>query len=292
MFRFIRIVFHSILIASALSSLLSAQPISAKIFAPRGVIPGSVIQIKVLMESQRQLGGLDFTVKYNDSLFSFLSVDQDTGLNNWEYFSSSHDAGSNTINIFTIADIQNGAVHPDSLDFYPKGAIASYSFFVASNWISDSSEEQFQFFWRICGDNAAANRRGDTLILLNRVYDGSGLLLWNEPDSVNFPETNRLPNIGTPDSCLTAADKVLFSIDFSFGNAANYFTCGDADGNGIITISDAVILINYIFGSGPEPNPLPSGDVDCNVIVTISDAVYLINYIFAGGSPPCATCLK
>ena len=62
--------------------------------------------------------------------------------------------------------------------------------------------------------------------------------------------------------------------------------CGDADGNLIFTISDAVFLINYIFAGGPAPFPLCSGDTDGNGIITISDAVYLINYIFAGGPPP------
>jgi hypothetical protein len=61
---------------------------------------------------------------------------------------------------------------------------------------------------------------------------------------------------------------------------------GDADGNGIITISDAVYLINYIFAGGPAPSPLSKGDADCNGIITISDAVVLINYIFAGGPAP------
>lgn len=290
MFRLVQILPISLLIASLLAPCLSAQPLNARIFAPHGVIPGTIIEIKILMESQRQVGGLDFTIRYNDSLFGFLSVDQDTGLNNWEYFSSSHDSDSNTINIFTIADIQNGPVHPDSLDFYAKGSIASYSFFVAPNWISDFAQEQFSFFWKICGDNAAANRRGDTLILLDNVSNSNGALIWNEPDSINFPESNRIPNVGTPDSCLTAADKVLFSINFTNGAAANYYICGDADANFIITISDAVFLINYIFAGGPVPSPLLSGDADCNLIVTISDAVYLINYIFAGGTAPCASC--
>ena len=66
--------------------------------------------------------------------------------------------------------------------------------------------------------------------------------------------------------------------------------CGDADFNGIVTISDAVYLINYIFSSGPAPNPLLSGDADCNGIVTNSDPVYLINFIFSGGPAPCAAC--
>ena len=66
--------------------------------------------------------------------------------------------------------------------------------------------------------------------------------------------------------------------------------CGDADKNGLVTISDAVYLINYIFSGGPAPNPVLSGDADCNGIVTISDPVYLINYIFSGGPAPCAAC--
>jgi hypothetical protein len=61
---------------------------------------------------------------------------------------------------------------------------------------------------------------------------------------------------------------------------------GDADGNGIVNISDAVFLIAYIFGGGDAPNPELAGDADCNGIVNISDAVFLIAYIFGGGDPP------
>ncbi len=67
-------------------------------------------------------------------------------------------------------------------------------------------------------------------------------------------------------------------------------TCGDADGNSLLTISDAVYLTTYIFGGGPAPNPVESGDADCNGIVTISDPVYLITFIFGGGPAPCAAC--
>ncbi len=68
------------------------------------------------------------------------------------------------------------------------------------------------------------------------------------------------------------------------------FTCGDADNSDLVTISDAVYLINYIFSGGPAPNTIDSGDADCSGLVTISDAVYLINYIFSGGNAPCAAC--
>ncbi len=62
--------------------------------------------------------------------------------------------------------------------------------------------------------------------------------------------------------------------------------CGDADNNGIWTISDAVFLITYIFGGGPAPAQTCLGDADGNKIITISDAVYLITFIFGGGPAP------
>ncbi len=63
---------------------------------------------------------------------------------------------------------------------------------------------------------------------------------------------------------------------------------GDADDSKVITISDAVYLIGYIFAGGPAPQPDPicSGDPNGDCVVSISDAVFLINYIFAGGAAP------
>ncbi len=68
------------------------------------------------------------------------------------------------------------------------------------------------------------------------------------------------------------------------------FVCGDADGNGSVSIGDAVYIINYIFAGGPAPSPIAAGDTDCSGSISIGDAVYLINYIFAGGPAPCAGC--
>lgn len=83
----------------------------------------------------------------------------------------------------------------------------------------------------------------------------------------------------------------------SFGMSQGYlsepvpsYLCGDANGDGTVNITDAVYLINYIFGGGPAPEPLVAGDVNCDETVNITDAVYLITYIFGGGPEPCAEC--
>ncbi len=75
--------------------------------------------------------------------------------------------------------------------------------------------------------------------------------------------------------------------DFTFRIEPQSFVKGDADGNGMVNISDAVYLIGYVFSGGSAPSPLLAGDADCNGIITVSDAVYLISYIFSGGPAPC-----
>jgi hypothetical protein len=62
--------------------------------------------------------------------------------------------------------------------------------------------------------------------------------------------------------------------------------CGDADGSGLVNISDAIRLINFIFGNLPSPNPLCRGDSDGNGAINVSDAVKILGYIFSGASAP------
>jgi hypothetical protein len=62
---------------------------------------------------------------------------------------------------------------------------------------------------------------------------------------------------------------------------------GDANGDGVVDISDPVHLIAYIFSGGPAPFPTEAGDANCSGAVDISDVVYLIQYIFGGGPAPC-----
>jgi hypothetical protein len=62
---------------------------------------------------------------------------------------------------------------------------------------------------------------------------------------------------------------------------------GDANGDGMIDVSDVVYLLNYLFVQGPPPVPLAAGDVTCDSVVDASDIVYLLNYLFVGGPAPC-----
>ena len=65
---------------------------------------------------------------------------------------------------------------------------------------------------------------------------------------------------------------------------------GDANGDGKVSVSDVVYLINYLFKGGPPPiNP---SDANYDGKVSVSDVVYLINYLFKGGPPPVFPIIK
>ncbi len=277
-----------LLVVLALSALpAESSPINVRIPSYFGVNPGDTLALSITMQSPMPLGGIDFTFHFDDSIFRPVSVQQDTGLKHWEWFINQYDSVDATVRVTAIADLPNGQ-HPNPSDFYPKGSIAIIRFLVSPSWTPDSSKIPFTFYWPTCADNAGSNMLGDSLLVIRRLLDSDGALLWDETDNYNFPENTRPPHIGVVDSCQQISAGLLYQLDFQNGSVANYALCGNVDGDQSLDISDAVYLISYIFASGPPPQPLLSGDVDCTGSVDISDVVLIITYIFGGGSPPCS----
>jgi hypothetical protein len=64
------------------------------------------------------------------------------------------------------------------------------------------------------------------------------------------------------------------------------FLRGDANGDGIWDLGDAVYLLNYLFKADIPPFPLDAGDANCNGEVNLGDPIHLLNYLFKGGDPP------
>ncbi len=61
---------------------------------------------------------------------------------------------------------------------------------------------------------------------------------------------------------------------------------GDLNHDGVVTSSDILLLVNYVFKSGPAPAPLSAGDANGIPPITSGDIVYLVAYVFKGGPPP------
>ncbi|MEJ2256703.1 MAG: dockerin type I repeat-containing protein, partial [Woeseiaceae bacterium] len=87
------------------------------------------------------------------------------------------------------------------------------------------------------------------------------------------------------------------SIDLAFeiyGTPGGPCDCipGDANGDGMVNVGDAVYIINNIFKDGPSPDPICAGYANTDGALNVGDAVYLINYIFREGAPPQLGCVE
>ena len=61
---------------------------------------------------------------------------------------------------------------------------------------------------------------------------------------------------------------------------------GDANGDGIINISDVMYMVNYLYRSGPPLVSFEAGDANCDGDHSLVDILTLINYLYKGGRPP------
>lgn len=127
---------------------------------------------------------------------------------------------------------------------------------------------------------------------------GSGTLTWSDLNGDLAGTGLTLSGAGMLSGTPAEGGEIEFTahvVDQSSNSTTKGFSlrvllCGDADGSSTVTVTDAVLVINFVFAGGQAPDPLELADADCNGLVTVSDAVYLITYVFADGPPPCAAC--
>jgi hypothetical protein len=73
------------------------------------------------------------------------------------------------------------------------------------------------------------------------------------------------------------------SMTFTYRSPAGYIR-GDPDSSGDVNLTDAVLLLNYLFSGGTEPGCPAAADTDRNGEVDMSDAIRILNYLFVGGA--------
>jgi hypothetical protein len=215
----------------------------------------------------------------------------------WEYDPEGDADGSGhcwlTQNGMGNTDVDGGAVRLTSPTFdMSQGGVISYQYYL---YLTDTEGAVDMLLVEVNNTDGV----GDWTEVHRHVTDGN--LYWRYHDisaaeivgaGVTLTASMKIrftANDADPQSIVEAGidDFKLIRVDCEEGPD---YICGDADGNEIVNVSDAVYLITYIFAGGPAPDPLDAGEVDCNGIVNVSDAVYLITYIFAGGPVPCAGC--
>lgn len=64
------------------------------------------------------------------------------------------------------------------------------------------------------------------------------------------------------------------------------FIRGDSNNDGIVDLTDAIFILNYLFQGGDAPSCQDAADVNDDGILDISDAVAVLQYLFLGGNDP------
>ncbi len=64
------------------------------------------------------------------------------------------------------------------------------------------------------------------------------------------------------------------------------FHRGDTDADGVINITDAVSVLNFLFSGGPDTTCKETQDFDNDGAVVITDAVAILGFLFGSGPPP------
>ena len=64
------------------------------------------------------------------------------------------------------------------------------------------------------------------------------------------------------------------------------FRRGDANADGKTDITDAVVILGYLFQGGTNPSCLDALDTNDSGRIDLTDAVYLLAFLFQGGANP------
>ena len=73
---------------------------------------------------------------------------------------------------------------------------------------------------------------------------------------------------------------------FSTANADKLHMVLDASHDGLVNITDAIVILSYLFTGGPAPQCMDAADVLDSGTVDISAAINLLNFLFLGGTSP------
>ena len=137
--------------------------------------------------------------------------------------------------------------------------------------------------------------RGETLRLLDAGPGYPATVDYLDYDADTFPRV--LPGFsielrdvsGNFDNDHPAAWKGSESVGGTPGNlgdAGPTFIRGDANDDLKVDITDAVVIVSYLFGEGIELRCLDAADIDDNAEIDLSDAIAVLNHLFAGASGP------
>ncbi|MCD6250319.1 MAG: T9SS type A sorting domain-containing protein [candidate division Zixibacteria bacterium] len=264
-------------------------------------------RVDINVETNEAIGGFDLLIGFDVSALSFQYASMDGGVGeSWEYFTWNVDdqscgsaCPSGLVRFVGIADRNNGAAHPPDSAYTPDGSLFFVEFQVANDQNLGDVFVPISFVWYDCADNAVSDTTGTLLFIDTRIYNAEHILIWDEFDDVNYPESVREDNLGAPDSCVVIGEKsqAVRCIEFINGGI-KIIDPGDIDDRGDINlnniayeIADAVVFTNYfIHGLSAFtisiPGQIAASDVNADgLTLTVADLTLLIRVIIGDANP-------
>ena len=106
---------------------------------------------------------------------------------------------------------------------------------------------------------------------------------------INTLITATLPALPTGGHDLTVIINSQECFVTSAVQAVPYFLRGDVDASGTLSITDAIVLLEWMYLPASEPiSCLDAADLDDSGSIQLTDAIVLLNWLFASGPPPAA----
>jgi len=264
-------------------------------------------EVVIRAETNDEIAGFSLYISYDASALSFQSATMAGGVGEkWEYFTWNLDndacggaCPSGIVRFVGIADRNNGAAHPPDSAYTPNGDFIFVEFQVANDQNLGDVFIPINFVWYACGDNAVSDRSGALLYLDSRIFDAEGVLIWDELDDVNYPESSRQNYVGALDECISSDGKVqaVRCIEFLNGGIKvihpdEIDDRGDVNLNTLAyEIADAVLFTNYfIHGLNAFKiniaGQIAATDVNADgLTLTVADLTYLIRVVIGDADP-------
>ncbi len=175
-----------------------------------------------------------------------------------------------------------------ALEWPKSNPTLTYSSFSTTGTVS----ENFDYIQKVAQTTSSSDPQKVAIKLIPSQTTASSLL---EPGTHHLIDINFTPSTGgTATISATTINSYTTSVVSRFASYEISFTPftitaglrGDANGDGLVNVADAVYLINFVFKGGTAPVSTYGGDANADGIPNVGDAVYLINFVFNGGSPP------
>jgi hypothetical protein len=192
------------------------------------------------------------------------------------------------IELTSSADLDLSGLYLSRTPFHP-----------AADWVfpagSSITKDQHLVVW--CDKNSAMTNPGQGLYCTNFNLNKSGeaiFIFGADASGQAYIDGLKYGAAGTDEAWSRVPDgdrAAAFVLETGSPGSANpgaapKFIRGDADGTGVIDLTDAVFALEYLFMAGQAPGCLEAADADDSGVLDLTDPIYTLEYLFLAGPVP------